>query len=519
MTWARSDHLARLGDATVDVAVIGGGIVGGGVALDLAARGAGVALVERVDFAAGTSGKSTKLIHGGIRYLPQLRFGLVREGLREQRVLAETAGYLMRPLDFVIPLYRGVSFGDLPRLLGQHRVIPTALRAGLLLYDLMGRRTQRHRRVDAATAGELAPCLLANGLEGAFVYQDTQTEDARLTIGIIKAAADRGAVAVNHAEVVAVAGHDAGYRLEVRDHLSETTLHLTARAVVSTAGAAVTPTPPSVEPISLRYSRGSHLILQAADVGLAAAAVVLPETEDRRIMYMLPWLGHALVGTTDVASDGDGGHPTASAEEIEYLVRHVARFTGTRPHPMTTFAGTRALAPARGPTARASRQHVIRRLAPGFIQVAGGKLTGYRIIAAAAADAAARTIGLDRSSTTDSVPIAGAGGAGAGRLWERYGALGADVEALMASAPAPAGTSLPDGSVAAEVAYTVRHEAAATLGDFALRRTRLSWLTPDHGRAAAARLAQLMGDELGWDAVRRAAEVDRFEAELIREGL
>ncbi|MDH3731035.1 MAG: FAD-dependent oxidoreductase, partial [Acidimicrobiia bacterium] len=274
MTWRRSGHLTRLQDAAVDVAVVGGGIVGAGTALDLSARGASVALVERHDFAAGTSSKSTKLIHGGIRYMPQLRFGLVREGLREQRVLAETADYLYKPLDFVVPLYRGVSFGDLPKLLGHHRIVPTALRMGLFLYDRLGGRSQGHRRVGVATTRELAPGLITEGLRGAFVYQDAQTEDARLTIGVAKAAVARDAIALNHAEVVAVEPAHPGYRLNVRDNLGDTTLTFTARAVVAAAGSCVPTTPPGAPPLQLRYSRGTHLITERADVGLADSAVV-----------------------------------------------------------------------------------------------------------------------------------------------------------------------------------------------------------------------------------------------------
>lgn len=520
MTWNRSGHLSRLTDAAIDVAVIGGGIVGGGTALDLAERGASVALVERDDFAAGTSSKSTKLFHGGIRYMPQLRFGLVREGLREQVVLAEIADYLYRPLDFVVPLYKGVSFGDLPRLLGHHRIVPTALRVGLFLYGRLGRRSDGHRRVGAAETRELAPGLLADGLKGAFVYGDAQTDDARLTIGVIKAAVARDAIALNHAEVIKVEPDNGGYRLTMRNMLDGAESTFTARAVVAAPGSCVAPVPLGTPPMPLRYSRGSHLITTADEVGLTESAVVLPETEDRRILYMVPWLGHALIGTTDVASDGENGRPLATTAEIDYLRRHAARYTGVSPVPKTTFAGTRALAATgSGPTSSATRKHVIQQPAPGFFQVAGGKLTGYRRIAEEVGDRAAKAIGLDRPSTTASVAIAGAGGPpGEGRLWSRYGSLANDVAALAEDDPA-LGESFEDGSLAAEVVYAVSHEAAATVADVTLRRTRLSWLTADHGRAAAAPIADLMAAQLAWDAARRNAEIQRFEEELVAEGL
>jgi glycerol-3-phosphate dehydrogenase len=519
MAWTRADHLTQLDNGSFDVAVIGGGIVGAGAALDLATRGASVAVIEQADFASGTSSKSTKLLHGGIRYLPQFRFGLVREGLLEQRILAETADYLYRPLDFVIPLYRGVSFGDLPAVFGHHRVVPTALRLGLFLYDRMGRRQQGHRRVGADEALTLAPGLRRQGLKGAFVYGDAQTDDARLTIGVMKAAVDRGAVAVNHARVHGVAAHGSSYLLTVQDATGPGSFTLAASTVIAAGGAFAPPQPAAEPPITLRYSRGSHIIIRQADIGLTDTAVVIPETEDERILYMIPWLGHGLVGTTDVESDGDGGHPVASSEEIDYLKRHVARFTGRSPSVLSSFAGTRALAAGQGSSSKASRKERIVEIAPGFFQVAGGKLTGYRLIAAEVADKVASTVGLDQPSTTATVPIAGAGEPHReGPLWRRYGSAGREVQALIDAHPR-LGAAFDDGSLGAEVVYAVREEAAATIGDLALRRTHLAWFTPDHGRSAAIDVAQLMGDELGWDESQRAGEIERFEAELALEGL
>ena len=235
-TWVRHRQLERLAaTAQLDTLVVGGGVVGAGVALDAAARGLRVALVDRSDFGAGTSSRSTKLLHGGIRYMPQFRFGLVREGLLEQKVLHKTADYLYEPLEFILPLYRQRGFGDVPRLLRNPRLIPLALRAGLILYDVLGaRRDGRHYRVTADEVHRMAPLLSTEGLRGGFVYTDALTDDARLGLAVTRTAVERfGALAVNWTEAIAVHHDGTGYLIHLHDRLGDTHLEVRARTVVA----------------------------------------------------------------------------------------------------------------------------------------------------------------------------------------------------------------------------------------------------------------------------------------------
>jgi glycerol-3-phosphate dehydrogenase len=543
--WERAEHLDRLGGAgSVDLMVIGGGIVGVGVALDAAGRGLDVALVEQGDFGSGTSSRSTKLLHGGIRYLPQLRFGLIREGLREQDVLAVVADYLYEPLDFVIPMFKGRGFGDLPVWARSHWIYPLGLRFGLWAYDLLGGRvfdsSRRHRTISADEAAELVPGLGTDGLKRAFVYTDAQTDDARLTLAVIKTAVGYGnTLAVNWATATGVAAAADGYQVTVTDRLGDREFDVTARSVVAATGAFVPPSPDGRRALNIIRSKGAHLVTRLDAVGLSDTAVVLPETDDDRILYVLPWQGHAVIGTTDTAYGGDLAHPDPDTDDVEYLMRHVHEYLDAGDDaPISAWAGLRALADTEGgSTASASREHKIHGVAPGYLQVAGGKLTGYRSIAADVVDGIADHLGVDRRSTTAAAMLVGAGAEPSmvhghakrlvdlgfepsygHRLWRRFGthaeAIVTDLEQRPERRP-----SLGDGTTLAELHYATEHEAAARLSDITLRRTRLSWFTPDHGRDDAGLIADTLGDALGWDEETRKDELGAFEQELIAEGL
>lgn len=541
--WTRRDHVETLTrPEPFDVVIVGGGVTGAGAALDLGVRGLEVAVVERSDFAQGTSSRSTKLFHGGIRYLPQFHLGLVSEGLREQKVLARVADFLYHPLEFAIPMYRQYGIADAPEWAARGWRAPLALRAGLMAYDLLGgwgRPGSRHRAVSAEELLAAFPTLRPDGLERGFVYSDAQTDDARLVISLLKTAVGRyGATAVNRVEVQSVAPEGDRFVVRMVDRMTGEPLSVITRSVLAATGAF---DPPGLSGagtgLKMVRSKGSHLIIPPDVLRLGDRAVVLPETDDGRVLYIVPWLGHAMIGTTDTPYALDPAHPTASPEDAEYLIRHVRRYLDVGEfEPMSAFAGLRALKDTgEGTTAAASREHVIEQPVAGYVQVAGGKLTTYRRIAAEAADAVADSLGVNTRSSTDSVPLIGAGvdraqvmsrlrHAGVpetaiGPTFDRNGG-DADRIATLIESDLSLATPMGDGrTTLADVVHAVRHEGAARLSDVTLRRTHLAWFTPDHGRADVERIARVMAQELGWNSERERQEVEQHESELLAEAL
>lgn len=537
MSWTRADHIVSLGDdRTFDVVVVGGGIVGAGTALDLAARGLSVAIIDRADFAAGTSSRSSKLFHGGIRYLPQMRFGMVREGLMEQRVLAEIADYLYQPLDFVLPTYHGVGFGDMPSWLSHPALIPPAFGFGLWFYDRLGRRPKdSSERLDVSEVEALAPGLRTEGLTGGFRYRDAKTDDARLVLAVVKTAVGLGAVAVNRCDAKGIRTSGSAYVLELTDTLTGDQFEVETRCVVTATGAFAPPPVDGDAPkLGVALSKGAHLTMDTKQLSLGTEAIVLPETEDGRIIFVVPWSGHAMVGTTDTPFDGDPAHPSADSDDIDYLKRHLVRyFNIDEPKPISAWAGLRALAVEKGETtAEASRAPVIKRSAPGLFQVAGGKLTGYRAIAEELADKVARDLNSSAKSSTAELALVGSGASlaailaaannvgldpGYGEiLYERYGQGALEV---IAHIETDGLHRLDEQLEAAEVAHMVSHEAVTRISDVTLRRTRISWENSDHGRVAAPGIAEVLAKQLSWTEQDIAAELAAFEAELVAEGL
>lgn len=533
--WTRAEHLGLLADGSrFDVLVIGGGVTGCGTALDLAARGLRVALVEQHDFASGTSGRSTKLFHGGIRYLPQFQFQLVAEGLREQEVLARIADYLFESLEFVVPVYQHIGLADAPAWAAKGRRASVALRAGLLLYDLLGgfdRPGSRHRRISLEELRKDVPNLRTEGLRSGFVYSDAQTDDARLVIAIARTAVDRfGAVAVSRARATAVNSVKDGYIVAVQDLASHEEFRVESRAVVVATGAFPAPSVDGSPQLEVIVSKGAHLVVRRDQIGLGNRAIVLPRTDDGRVMYIVPWADHALIGTTDTRYDGDLAHPAADPADIEYLIRHVGRYLQVPPfQPISTFAGLRALADdGSGETAQASREHVIAEPRPGYVQVAGGKLTTYRRISADAANVVAKRLRVPAKSTTKNLLLSGAGGEGlasssldqVGRTrYRRYGINAQEIDAIIARRP-ELNVSLGDErTTLAEVVQACARESAVSISDFTLRRTRLAWLTADHARKDQHAIAGVMAGELGWSEAEIIRQVEEHEAELSAEGL
>ncbi|MGH8959568.1 MAG: glycerol-3-phosphate dehydrogenase/oxidase [Acidimicrobiia bacterium] len=526
-SWTRAEHCHRLAAAaSFDVLVIGGGVIGCGVALDLATRGFRVALVEQMDWASGTSGRSTKLFHGGIRYLPHFRFQLVAEGLREQRVLARIADYLFQTLEFVVPVYDQHGLADAPAWAARGRRASIALGAGLALYDLLGgfnRPGERHRRLPLSEVRKAAPLLRTEGLRGGFAYSDAQTDDARLVIALARTAVRHGCTAVNQMQARRVEPSEGGFLVQLGDVKNGEVQEVRARTVVAATGAFRPPPLGTQAQPQFVLSKGAHLILAAEAVGLAGRAIVLPKTDDGRVLFLIPWADHALVGTTDTAYRDSPARPVANAGDVKYLLDHVRRYLEVDSLvPVATFAGLRALADEEAnSTAEASREHVITEQRAGYLVVAGGKLTTYRRIAAEVADKITRSLESNSKSRTKNVLLVGAGEGRerSGGLFRRYGSEAGSVERILDEVPNGHIILSDKMTYLGEVGQAVRNESATSIGDFALRRTRLSLLSPDHGRSDATAIAEVMRSELGWSDTERDHQLATFGRELEAEGL
>ncbi|HJQ68544.1 MAG TPA: glycerol-3-phosphate dehydrogenase [Blastocatellia bacterium] len=524
-TLKRDDNIGRMQGETFDLAVIGGGITGAGIALDARSRGFSVALVEKSDFASGTSSRSSKLIHGGLRYLEHFEFSLVREALRERATLSRIAPHLSRRLAFLVPVYRR----GLRSPLGSNKL---KLRLGLTLYDLLagGRNVGRHRWLAAAEALKLAPALDPRGLRGAFLYYDCLTDDARLVVEVIKAAAAMGAAVANYAAARAVTKlDDDSYRIEVEDTADDRTVTLRARVVVNATGVwadSVARLSDASAPPRLRPSKGVHIIVDSKKLD-NRTAVLVPSLGEQRFLFVIPWLGRTLIGTTDTDYDGDLDDPPATREETSRVFESAARmFPGadlSESDCISAFAGLRPLVVGdQSSTANLSRKEELFESESGVITIIGGKLTTYRRMAERAVDLAARKLEdkfrMKGRSLTERIELAGGRVEGdvkaeaeraasdhgvsvetATHLIETYGGnfravleIASESEELKNLLDA----ELPH--IEAEVIYAARAEMAATVEDFLARRTRIALVARDHGRVCAARVATLMARELRW---------------------
>ncbi len=536
-TWPdREAQVARLrsDDGPFDVLVVGGGATGAGVALDAATRGLRVALVERGDFSCGTSSRSTKLIHGGVRYLEaavkhfdRSQFNLVRDALHERAVLLRIAPHLSQPLPIVTPLYNWLE-------------VPYYL-TGLKLYDWLAGRAnlQPSRFVDAREALQRFPMLRHQGLRGGVLYYDGQFDDARMNVAIVLTAAREGAVTANYLEVEDLLVEDGRVRgATVTDRLSGERFDIAARAVVNATGpftdAVRRMEDPDARPM-VTASSGIHIVLDQR-FSPPATGLLIPQTDDGRVLFLLPWHGHTLVGTTDNEAEIEA-EPRAHEDEIAYVLRHVERYFDVpveRSDVKAAWSGLRPLVsdPQAADTAGLSRDHVVNVGPAGLVTIAGGKWTTYRRMAVDAVNQAVSVAGLEpeRESTTASLPLVGAEGfsaQGAGDLQERF-ALEADVASHLnraygsfaAEVARMATEGLDDRLVPgqpyleAEVVYAARHEYARSTADVLWRRLRLAMLDEEDARRALGRVAELLADELGHDEARRAADVDEAEALL-----
>lgn len=540
----RTANLERMAHDAFDVLVVGGGITGAGVALDAVARGYRVALIEKSDFASGTSSWSTKLVHGGIRYLPEFDFALVREALVERGILMRNAPFLVEPLAFLLPLYDharrplGVPFTP-PGGVG----LPLMLDTGLELYDLMAGRLNvaRHHRIGTAEAFALVSRLKRTGLRAAYVYSDAQTNDTRLTLAVLRTAAQMGALLASYAEATGFTRQgDTITGAEVRDSLTGATFDVAARYVVNATGifAEQVAALSGVESrVAIEPSKGVHLVVARERVGIAGTAVVIPETDDGRILFVIPWLSRAVIGTTDTWA-GDLDHPEANPDDIAYLLNHVNRYLDVNLTPadiFNTFAGYRPLIRAKGNTSRLSRSHEVVQEHGGLVTIVGGKLTTYRRMAQDTVDVLAGRDGKPRAHPTKTLPLAGgvdwdaAQAAIAARARElglapavihhlefNYGRHAEEVLDVVEDDPALAQPLAPDlPYLRAEVVHACRAEMALRLDDVLARRTRLLLEGHEGGIDAAPEVARLMAGELGWSADRVQDEIMRYQA-LVR---
>ena len=546
----RARNLQELERGHFDVLVIGGGITGAGVALDAAARGYTVALVEKADFAGGTSSKSTKLVHGGIRYLPNFDLALVHEGLVERGLLLQNAPFLVRPLAFILPIYRGDRHPvGLPFTTPGGIGLSALLDMGLWMYDLMaGRRGIKcHHRLSREDVLRLVPDLVAHHLREGFVYYDAQTNDARLTMTLMRTAASSGATIVNYAEVTSFllqGGQVCGAR--VRDALSGAELAVRARHVVNATGVfserveALLGGTPAVQ---VEPSKGVHLVLSREHIRLGEAALVLPETEDRRILFLVPWGTRVLFGTTDTGS-GDLEHPGASPEDVAYLLKYLNRYLAldlTEQQIISTYAGYRPLFKPRGKatrsTARLSRTHAVLQDSSGLVTIVGGKLTTYRRMAQDTVDLLNRRDGLRIRHPTLSLPLQGSADWPAVRdeLEQRGSRLGLSAESVRhlaqsygSEARAVLELIEEDASLAqsliadlpyihAEIIAACRYEMAMTPADILARRTSIALEDRQRGLGVVAEVAARMAGEHGWSLDRQNALVEAYRAEVQRQ--
>ncbi len=551
----REVALSKLADESFDVVVVGGGITGAGVALDAASRGLRTALVERGDFASGTSSKSSKMVHGGLRYLQQHEFALVRQSLSERRLLLQNAPHLVEPLTLLIPLFGKGGVVD--------RAVARTYSTALWMYDLAGgwRIGKRHRRITAEELASHFPTLRTEGLVAGFVYYDAWADDARLTLAILRTAVlEHTAVAVNYAPAVGLVHDETSHLTGVlvtpvaeprsgtwlvrspgTDACSDV-LEVRAKVVVNATGVwadELRRLDDPAYPTSIRPAKGIHLTVPHARLPCDLAAV-LPVPQDRRSIFVIPWDEHTYIGTTDTDYSGPLDDARVEPDDVAYVLNAVnaAVSSPLGPQDVTaSWAGLRPLfaatsAHGRAPSARTadlSRRHKVERSASGLITVTGGKLTTYRKMAADTVDAVQRELGSRIvASRTKNLRLRGSEPVNALQVRELADKLGLDAQVLdhlqrryggETMAVLGLGFDRPElrerlveglEHLEAEVVYAARFEMATCVEDVLSRRTRALLLDARSAALAAVRTAELLAAELGWDAVRAREECAAF---------
>lgn len=531
----RRGDLERLASDTWDVVIVGGGIVGAGALLDAVSRGMRAVLIEQDDIAAGTSSRSSRLIHGGLRYLEQFRFGLVREALAERSRLLTLAPHLVRIEPLLFPIY-GIPY-----------VSKAFYDAGLTLYDILGARHDGgwHRRLSRTATLDLAPTLRRNGLRGGLLYHDGVEDDARYALAVVRTAQAAGGLAITRLRATGLtsgAARGAKHVVTACDLTTGTDLTIATGAVVDATGVWAAEGDHPFRGGSLRIlpSRGAHLVVPRDRIpNKTGLTIRVPG----KVVFLVPWSDHWLIGTTDALFEGPAARPTAAGWEVDKLLDTVNATLEVklgREDVVGTYAGLRPLiAPSDGSTVKASREHRVTAESSGVVRIGGGKYTTYRVMARDVIDAVLGAGSRDRPSRTADWHLVGAADVGAqgrianelatvpavrsagqdvaSQLVARHGteapavvALGADLDLLRPLVPGRP-------FLQAEVAWAARHELALSLDDVLARRTRLAPELPDRGAAAAPRVAEILGAELGWGEARQALEVQVYLASARRE--
>jgi glycerol-3-phosphate dehydrogenase len=537
----RPSDVADATAGVLDVLVVGAGATGAGVALDAASRGLSVAVIDRGDLASGTSSKSSKLIHGGLRYLENYDVGLVYEGVNERQLLQRLAPHLVRPMEFIYPIFPDTAR---VRLLG----------LGLTTYDVLAglRNVRRHERITAEEAVEKAPALDGSGLLRAYLYGDCATDDARLVLANVLAARRFGALALTYTEAVRLLFGDAGRvcGATVADRLDGQVYDLRARHVVNATGVWVdtllAQEDPSRDGPLVRPSKGVHLVVPHARVPLTGASILMPSRQgDGRSMFAIPWGRQTILGTTDTAYDGPLDVVAIEESDVAYILDACnALFPGelTTGDVVGAWAGCRPLLRngSGDGTGDLSRRHALSEGPTGLLTITGGKLTTYRRMAKDVVDRVVDRDGRRARCRTDEISLGCArpfesvvsevGDAlrlvgvvrdveeTAETLVRQHGEAASSVLALAADSASLAEPLSPAAThLFAEVVYAARHEGAATLEDVLARRTRLSLRARDAALPAAARAASLLAAETGRDEAWAAAQVTAYEAAVRQE--
>ncbi len=529
----RADALEQLGTGELDVLVVGGGIVGVGAALDAVTRGLNVGLVEQRDLASGTSSRSSKLVHGGLRYLEMFDFALVKEALEERGLLlTRLAPHLVRPVPFLYPL--------------EHAWERPYVGAGVALYDGMAMTGKydmgvpKHKHIFRKQLARMAPDIRTDDLHGAIRYYDCQVDDARLVMTIARTAANNGAHVATRTKVTAFLREgDRVVGARVRDLEGDRDIEVRAKVVINAAGVwtdEVQDLIGGTAQLDVDASKGIHLVVPKDRIRSECGFITKTE---KSVLFVIPWDQFWIIGTTDTPWDLDLAHPAASRADIDYVLGHVNRLLKDpldHRDVVGVYAGLRPLLkPMRkegemGETTKLSREHTVANPVPGLVLVAGGKLTTYRVMARDAVDHAIRDFDATPPSITDRVPLMGAWGFEArsnqrvalsrssgidigmvDHLLGRYGGLVDELLALVHGRPELA-EPLPGAEhyLKVEVLYAVTHEGARHLDDVLARRTRVSIETFDRGIAAARPAAELMAEALGWDDAQLEDEVDHY---------
>ena len=526
----RDAAFERLASEPFDLLVVGGGITGAGIALDAAARGMSVALVERLDFASGTSSKSSKLVHGGLRYLEQREFGLMREACTERDLLRRLAPHLVEAIPFVLPV--------------SQRTTRAKFGVGLWAYDALAsfRNLKIHRHVEGEEAERLVPALPKGKMRGAYVFYDCKTDDVRLVMENLVQARRYGATVVNYAVVRGLDSTGDGCVADVEDSVTGETFEIRAKRVISATGVwgdRVEELARPGAPPRLRPSKGVHLVFSRDALPLGDAAAFIPDAAHKRFVFVIPWLDNVLVGTTDTPHEGSLDHPVVEPEDRAYCLDALNAAFGLDLDESDingAYAGLRPLvAGKRGSTADLSRKHSIYEISPGILGITGGKLTTYRRMAADVVDRVADDLDVKEKSRSRWIRLGsrkvqplreavqrrcdklGIAPVAATSLVRTYGDRALEVLEVAAATGLTHSLAPGHAPIAAEGVYAAEAEMAVHLNDLLARRTRLSLIDRMAGLGDGSHAVAVMGETYGWSDAERERQASSHRADVEME--